>query len=79
MGVPHIAVATGAGQTIRAAGGGLGRMDQIAVAMQTGLLRHGAIARLNSNRVGEVASGKSQGMEEAVIRLRHPLANGVMG
>ena len=53
-------------------------MNEVGVAMQTGILRDLAIARLDSQRLGIVVQRERQGMKEAVIGLGDPLADWIV-
>lgn len=54
------------------------RLDDFLMAMEAGLLRHAAVASLDSDRVGKFSSGEGKRMPEAVIRFGHVLADEIM-
>ena len=53
-------------------------VDILTVAVQAGLLRHGAIALLNLDRFVEVARGKRERVEEPIVGLGDPFAQRMM-
>lgn len=53
-------------------------MDEVGVAMQAGMLRDLAIARLDSQRLWVVVQCERQRVKETVIGLGYPLANRVV-
>jgi hypothetical protein len=78
MGVSDIAMAADAGEHLAASIGGKDCVDIFGVAMQTGVLRNAAIARFDADGIGEIFEREGERMEEAVVGLRDPFADGVV-
>lgn len=54
-------------------------MHDIGMAIDAGILRYSAVARLDLNRFVEVFKGERQRMEETIVGLRNPLAQKIVG
>jgi hypothetical protein len=78
MGMSNIAVTRDAGKHLPSRLVREHQMDKIAVAIQTRMQRDPAIAGLNLYGFVEVACGKGQGMEKAVVHFGHPFPEEVM-
>jgi hypothetical protein len=53
-------------------------VDRRGMAIETGVLRHATIPRLNLNGFVKVLKRESQRMKKAIVGLGHPFADGVM-
>lgn len=53
-------------------------VNKVGMTMQTGMLRHLAIARFNTQGIGIVVKCERQRMEEPVIRFGYPLADRIV-
>lgn len=78
MRVPDIAMASEAIQGLLLLVDGKHLMDCVLMAVQTCILRHLPVARLDLNWLVIVIQGEGERVKKSVVSLGHPLANGVV-
>ena len=78
MCMPHVAVAMNAREHFTFGFDGKQLVHEVTVAVQTCLLSHSPIARLDPDGLMEVSQCKCEGMEEAVVGLHDPFTNRMM-